>query len=81
MIPLRDLLHEIPSIVISAGDREKLLHGMDVNLITDNWENEIYRLIEEEGELVALAQRIQTFVSPVAQPVRWIRVHPRVTFG
>lgn len=81
MIPLRELLPEIPSIVISAGDREKLIHGMDVNLITDNWESETYRLIEEEGELVALAQRIQTFVSPVAQPVRWIRVHPRVTFG
>jgi tRNA pseudouridine55 synthase len=81
MIPLRALLHEIPGIVISAGDREKLMHGMDLNLITTDWESEEYRLIDEDGELVALARRVQTFSSPVAQPVRWIRVHPRLTFA
>ena len=81
VIPLRNLLHEIPAIVIPEGDRRKLAHGMDLNLITADPDSAEYRLIDESGELMALAHRVQTFVSPVEQPVRWVRVHPHVTFG
>ncbi len=81
IVPMRDLLREIPAIVISEGDGKKLLHGMDLNLLTADWESEEYRLIDEAGELIALARRIQSFPSPVAQPVRWIRIHPHLTFG
>jgi tRNA pseudouridine55 synthase len=80
MIPLRDLLREIPAIVISEGDKQKLIHGMDLNLITADWESPEFRLVEESGELVALARRLQTFTSPVAQPAHWIRIHPHLTF-
>jgi len=80
VIPLANLLHEIPAIVISTGDREKLIHGMDLNLITTNWESEEYRLIDDSGALIALAKKIQTFSSPVTQPACWIRVHPHLTF-
>jgi tRNA pseudouridine55 synthase len=80
MIPLRELLREIPAIVISAGDKQKLLHGMDLNLLTADWESPEFRLVEESGELVALARRLQTFTSPVAQPAHWIRIHPHLTF-
>jgi hypothetical protein len=58
-----------------------LLHGMDINLLTTDTRSEEFRLIDESGELIALAHRIQTFMSPVAQPAHWIRVHPHVTFG
>jgi tRNA pseudouridine55 synthase len=81
IIPIKDLLLEIPSIVIPAGDKNKLLHGMDINLLTTDTRSEEFRLIDESGELIALAHRIQTFMSPVAQPAHWIRVHPHVTFG
>jgi tRNA pseudouridine55 synthase len=81
IIPMRDLLHEVPEIVISDGDKTKLTHGMDLNLITANWEADEYRLIDESGELVALAKKIQAFTSPVAQPAHWIRVHPHLTFS
>ena len=80
-IPKKDLLHEIPSIVIPDGDKTKLLHGMDLNLLTAHNDAGEFRLIDESGELIALARRIQTFTSPVAQPVHWVRVHPHVTFG
>ncbi len=80
VIPLRKLLPEIPAIVLSGGDRGKVCHGMDLNLLTSSWEADEYRLMDAAGELVAIAQRIQTFVSPVAQPARWVRVHPRITF-
>jgi tRNA pseudouridine55 synthase len=81
VIPLRSLLQEIPAIVISEGDRQKLIHGADLNLITSDWKSEEYRLIDESGELIAIANRVQSFVSPVEQPAQWVRVHPRVMFG
>jgi len=81
LIPLRDLLPELPAIRISSGDLDKVVHGMDLNLLTSSWDAEEYRLLDESGELIALAQRVQTFVSPVAQPVRWIRIHPRVNLS
>jgi tRNA pseudouridine55 synthase len=80
LIPLRNLLYEIPAIVISEGDKNKLIHGMDLNLLTAEWESQEYRLVDESGELIAMAQRVQTFISPVAQPAHWIRVHPHLTF-
>ena len=81
VIPLRNLLLEIPSLVIPEGDKRKLIHGMDLNLLTTDLESNEFRLVDESGELVALAQRIQTFVSPVPQLAHWIRVHPHLTFG
>ena len=81
LIPMRDLLHEIPEIVISEGDKRKLLHGMDLNLITADWESGEFRLMDESGELIALAKKIQAFTSPIAQPARWIRIHPHLTFA
>jgi len=80
-IPLRKLLQEIPAIVISEGDKKKLIHGVDLNLITADHNSEEFRLLDESGELVALANRIQVFMSPVAQPAHWVRVHPHLTFG
>ena len=81
IISLKDLLHKTPSIVIHEGDKNKVLHGMDLNLLTSDMTSEEFRLIDESGELIALARRIQTFSSPVAQPAHWIRVHPHITFG
>jgi tRNA pseudouridine55 synthase len=80
MIPMRNLLPEIPAIVISNGDKKKLMHGMDLNLITADWGSEEFRLMDESGELIALANRIQAFVPPVSQPVRWVRLHPHLIF-
>jgi tRNA pseudouridine55 synthase len=80
IIPMRNLLAEIPAIVISDGDKKRLLHGMDLNLITADWKSEEFRLMDESGELIALARRIQAFAPPVSQPVRWVRVHPHLTF-
>ena len=81
MIPMSQLLSEIPAIIISPGDRQKVIHGTDLNLLTNTWETDEYRLVDETGDLVALARRLQTFVSPVAQPVHWVRVHPHVIFA
>lgn len=81
IIPLKGLLLEIPSIVIPEGDKNKLLHGIDLNLLTTHADSEEFRLIDESGELISIARRIQTFSSPVAQPAHWIRVHPRITFS
>jgi tRNA pseudouridine55 synthase len=81
VIPMCKLLQEIPAIVISEGDRQKLVHGMDLNLITADYNSEEFRLIDESGELVALAHRVQLFMSPVAQPAHWVRVHPHLTFS
>jgi tRNA pseudouridine55 synthase len=80
VIPMRDLLPDLPAIRLSEGDRDKVRHGMDLNLLTSAWEAPEYRMMDESGELIALAQRLQTFVSPVVQPVRWVRVHPRINF-
>ncbi len=80
-IPKKDLLPEIPSIVIADRDRVKLLHGTDLNLLTANSEAEEFRLIDDAGELIAIARRIQKFTSPVAQAAQWIRIHPHITFG
>ena len=32
------------------------------------------------ARLLALAQRLQTFASPVPQPARWVRIHPHIIF-
>jgi tRNA pseudouridine55 synthase len=79
--PIRELLRDMPEIVISEADKKKLLHGMDLNLITANWESKEFRLMDDVGEIIALAKNIQAFTSPVAQPARWIRVHPHLTFS
>ena len=34
--------------------------------------------VDEFGALAAIAQRLQTFTPPVAQPARWIRIHPKI---
>lgn len=81
IMPMRDLLHEIPAIVISEGDKRKLIHGTDLNLITADWESDEFRLIDESGEIIALAKRIQAFTPPLSQPARWVRVHPHLTFA
>jgi hypothetical protein len=51
---------------------------MDMNLLTGAWEAAEYRLLDQSGELIALAERLQTFASPVSQPARWVRIHPRI---
>jgi tRNA pseudouridine55 synthase len=81
IIPIKNLLREMSTIVISEGDKKKLLNGMELNLLTAEWEAKEFRLIDESGELIAIAERIQSFISPVAQPAQWVRVHPRVTFS
>jgi tRNA pseudouridine55 synthase len=80
IIPMRNLLTEIPAIVISEGDKERVLHGMDLNLLTGAYEAPEYRFLDQSGELVALAQRLQTFSSPLPQPVKWVRAHPKLIF-
>jgi tRNA pseudouridine55 synthase len=81
VIPIRNLLHEIPAIVVSEGDCQRLVHGMDLNLITTHPDSGEYRLVDESGELIALAHRLQTFTSPVEQPAHWIRIHPHLIFS
>jgi tRNA pseudouridine55 synthase len=81
IIPMSGLLQDLPAIRLSAGDRERVRHGMDLNLLTSSPDAEEYRLLDENGALVAVAQRLQTFASPVSQPVRWIRVHPHINFS
>lgn len=81
ILPMKHLLHEIPSIVIPDSDKGKILNGLDLNLLTTDTESEEFRLIDESGDLIALARRIQTFMSPVAQPAHWIRLHPHITLG
>jgi len=80
IIPMGELLAEIPAIVISSADESRAVHGMDLNLLTGSPNAPEYRLLGEDGALVAIARRIQTFVSPVAQPASWMRVHPHITF-
>jgi tRNA pseudouridine55 synthase len=81
LLPLGSLLPEIPAIVISDGDRNKLLHGMDLNLLTSDWEAETLRLVDTSGDLVALGRRVQSFDPAVSQPARWVRVHPTVVLA
>jgi tRNA pseudouridine55 synthase len=80
LILLRDLLGEIPSLAVSAGDKDKLTHGLDLNMLTSAWNAPEYRLLDENGDLVAIATRLQTFTSPMAQPAQWVRIHPRIIF-
>jgi hypothetical protein len=54
---------------------------MDLNLLTTEPESGEFRIVDESGELVALAHRIQTFASPIPQPAHWVRLHPHLTFG
>jgi len=81
LIPMRNLLQEIPAIVVSDGDRMKAIHGMDLNLLTADWKSDEYRLTDQSGELIALVKRVQTFTSPVEQPAHWIRIHPHLIFS
>ena len=81
MIPINRLLPEIPSIVVSDGDKRKLLHGNDLNVLSVDWQSENYRLLDADGELVAVARKIQVFEPPAVQPARWLRIHPIITFG
>ncbi len=81
IVPMRNLLREIPAIVVSEGDKVRAAHGMDLNLLTSVCDSSEYRLVDEAGELIALADRLQTFASPVAQLVHWVRVHPRIIFA
>lgn len=80
IIPMHNLLFEIPAIVVSDGDKRKLVHGMDLNLLTADWESEEFRLIDESGEFIALAKRIQSFTPPTPQPAHWVRIHPHLIF-
>lgn len=81
IIPMENLLQDIPAIVVSGGDKARLLHGMDLNLLTGVSESQEYRLLDESRHLVAIARRLQTFASPVAQPAHWVRVHPHIIFA
>ena len=81
MIPLSRLLPDIPSIAVSDGDKHKLLHGNDLNILSTEWQAENYRLLDTDGALVAIARKIQDFEPVGNQPVRWIRIHPTITFG
>jgi len=81
MIPMNRLLPEIPSIVVSDGDKRRLLHGNDLNILSAEWQAETYRILDTEEALVAIARKIQVFEPPTAQPVRWVRIHPIITFG
>jgi tRNA pseudouridine55 synthase len=81
IIPMNRLLPEIPSIVISDGDKQKLLHGNELNILSADWQAKNFRILDADGSLVAIAQKIQDFESPAVQPVRWIRIHPTITFG
>ncbi len=80
ILPMRELLQDMPSIVITDADRGKVVHGLDLNLLTGAFEAEEYRLLDEAGALVAIARRLHTFASPVAQPAHWVRIHPHITF-
>jgi tRNA pseudouridine55 synthase len=81
VIPLSQLLPDIPAIVVSAGEKQKVMHGMDLNVLTSSWSSSEYRILDESGEFVALASRVQGFGAPAAQPVQWVRVHPHVILG
>jgi len=81
MIPINRLLPDIPTIVVSDGDKQKLTHGNDLNVLSADWQAENYRILDADGDLVAIARNTQVFESPGTQPVRWIRVHPIITFG
>jgi hypothetical protein len=77
---MKDLLGGMPSIVIAEADRNRFIHGMDVNLLTGAFEADEVRLMDEAGHLVAIGRRVHTFASPVAQPAHWVRIHPRIIF-
>jgi tRNA pseudouridine55 synthase len=78
IIPMRDLLTDIPGIVITESDKARAMHGTDLNLLTLAHDAEEYRLLDESGDLIAIARKVQIFASPTSQPARWIRVHPRI---
>ena len=78
MIPMNRLLPEIPSIIVSDGDKQRLLHGNDLNILSAEWQTEHYRLLDTDGALAAIARKVQVFEPVGVQPVRWIRIHPVV---
>ncbi len=77
-IPLKDLLSEIPAIVVTPAERQKILHGTDLNLLTASQQSEEYRLVDEAGNLIAIGRRQHTFPPNSPQPVQWVRVHPYI---
>ena len=81
MIPMNRLLPEIPPIAVSGGDKQKLLHGNDLNILSADWQSENYRLLDADGALVAIARKVQVFEPLAGQPVRWLKVHPTITFA
>ena len=81
IIPMSGLLREIPAIVLSEGDKARITHGMDLNVLTRAGASDEYRLLDENGELLGLAQRLQTFSGPMPQPAQWVRIHPRIIFS
>jgi tRNA pseudouridine55 synthase len=81
VIPMGELLPEMPVIVVSGGDKERLSHGNDLNLLAADWSSENYKLIDADGALVAVARKVQVFDPPTEQPVRWVRMHPVLTFA
>jgi len=76
MIPMNRLLAEMPSIIVSDGDKQSLSRGNDLNILSADWQSENYRIIDSEGMLAAIAKKIHVFEPPAVQPVRWIRIHP-----
>jgi len=81
MIPMNRLLPEIPSIIVSDGDKQRLLHGNDLNILSAEWQTEHYRLLDTDGALAAIARKVQVFEPVGVQPVRWIRIHPVVVIS
>jgi tRNA pseudouridine55 synthase len=78
IIQLNALLLDVPAVVLSEGDKNRVAHGLDLNVLTGAWEAPEFRLLDERGDLIALAQRVQAFVSPMVQPAHWVRIHPRI---
>ena len=81
VIPMNRLLPEIPSIVVSDGDKRKLLNGNDLNVLSVDWQAENYRILDTDGAFVAIARKVQVFEPPADQPARWLKIHPIITFG
>jgi tRNA pseudouridine55 synthase len=81
IIPMHNLLGEIPAIVLSDGDKARLAHGMDLSLLTSAYDAYEWRLLDENGNLLALARRVEAFTSPLPQPAQWVRAHPHLIFA
>ena len=78
IIPMNRLLPGVPSIVVSNGDKQKILQGNDINVLCAEWQAENYRIMDADGSMVAVARKVQVFEPPGVEPVRWLRIHPVV---